>query len=142
MSIQITAENICKQFDNGRITVIPDLSITINKGEFFTLLGPSGCGKTTFLRMIAGFNSLEAGKIYFDDKVINDVPIQERNIGMVFQNYAIFPHLTVYENVAFGLKQRNIEKDKIRNYYSVFLIYQKNTSYSLNKFIIVFYIYQ
>lgn len=64
--------------------------------------------------MIAGFNSLEAGKIYFDDKVINDVPIQERNIGMVFQNYAIFPHLTVYENVAFGLKQRNIEKDKIK----------------------------
>lgn len=114
MSIQITAENICKQFDNGRITVIPDLSITINKGEFFTLLGPSGCGKTTFLRMIAGFNSLEAGKIYFDDMVINDVPVQERNIGMVFQNYAIFPHLTVYENVAFGLKQRNIEKDKIK----------------------------
>ena len=108
MSIQIVAEHIVKKFEGGKVTIIPDLSVTIKNGEFFTLLGPSGCGKTTFLRMIAGFNSLEGGNIYFDDKIINDIPAQDRNIGMVFQNYAIFPHLTVRENVAFGLKLRKI----------------------------------
>ena len=112
MSIQIKAEHICKKFE--KVTVIPDLSVTIKNGEFFTLLGPSGCGKTTLLRMIAGFNSLESGKIYFDDKVINDIPTQDRNIGMVFQSYAIFPHLTVFENVAFGLKQRKVPAAKIK----------------------------
>jgi len=109
MSIQIVAEHIVKKFEGGKVTIIPDLSVTIKNGEFFTLLGPSGCGKTTFLRMIAGFNSLEGGNIYFDDQVINDIPAQDRNIGMVFQNYAIFPHLTVRENVAFGLKLRKIK---------------------------------
>ena len=108
MSIQIRADHIVKKFDNGKVTVIPDLSVTIRNGEFFTLLGPSGCGKTTFLRMIAGFNSLEGGTIYFDDQAINNIPTQDRNIGMVFQNYAIFPHLTVRENVAFGLKLRKV----------------------------------
>ena len=106
--IQIRADHIVKKFDNGKVTVIPDLSVTIKNGEFFTLLGPSGCGKTTFLRMIAGFNSLEGGSIYFDDAVINHIPTQDRNIGMVFQNYAIFPHLTVRENVAFGLRLRKL----------------------------------
>lgn len=114
MSIQIVAQNIYKKYDEGKVTVINNLSVTIQKGEFFTLLGPSGCGKTTFLRMIAGFNTLEGGKIYFDDQVINDIPVSDRNIGMVFQNYAIFPHLSVFENVAFGLKQRKIPKDKIK----------------------------
>lgn len=114
MSVQIVAENIVKKYDNGKVTVIPNLSVTINRGEFFTLLGPSGCGKTTLLRMIAGFNTLEGGNIYFDNQVINEVPVPDRNIGMVFQNYAIFPHLTVFENVAFGLKQRKVPKDKIK----------------------------
>lgn len=114
MSVAIKAENVVKKFDNGKITIIPDLSVTINNGEFFTLLGPSGCGKTTFLRMIAGFYSIESGVIKFDDKVINDVPAHKRNIGMVFQNYAIFPHMTVRQNVEYGLKLRKTPKDEMR----------------------------
>ncbi|MBE7732881.1 ABC transporter ATP-binding protein [Devosia faecipullorum] len=87
---------------------IPDLNLDIRDGEFFTLLGPSGCGKTTLLRMIAGFNSIEAGTIAFDGVVINDRPAAERNIGMVFQNYALFPHMSAAKNVAFGLQTRKI----------------------------------
>ena len=106
--MKIRAEHVVKQYEDSTEPVIPDLSLTIRDGEFFTLLGPSGCGKTTLLRIFAGFNSLEGGKIYFDDTVMNDVPPQKRNIGMVFQNYAIFPHLNVRENVEFGLKQRTV----------------------------------
>lgn len=98
----------------GETVVIPDLSISIPDGTLFTLLGPSGCGKTTLLRMIAGFNSIEGGDFYFDDTRINEIPPSKRNIGMVFQNYAIFPHLTVRENVEFGLKQRDLSKQEIR----------------------------
>lgn len=114
MSVAIHVKQIVKKFDNGNITVIPDLSIDIKNGEFFTLLGPSGCGKTTLLRMIAGFNSIEAGEILFDQTRINDIPAHKRNIGMVFQNYAIFPHLTVQQNVEYGLKLRKLSKSEIR----------------------------
>jgi len=79
----------------GDFVAINDISLDIARGEFFTLLGPSGCGKTTFLRMIAGFNTIEGGEFYFGDRLINDLEPAKRNIGMVFQNYAIFPHLTV-----------------------------------------------
>lgn len=89
---------------------IPDLSLEIADGEFFTLLGPSGCGKTTLLRMIAGFNSIEAGTISFDGEVINDRPASQRNIGMVFQNYALFPQMTAGRNVGFGLQTRKIPR--------------------------------
>lgn len=89
MSVTIRIEHALKQF--GANTVIPDLSLQIREGEFFTLLGPSGCGKTTLLRMIAGFNTIEGGNFYFNDKLINDLDPAKRNIGMVFQNYAIFP---------------------------------------------------
>lgn len=106
--MKIRAEHVVKQYEDSDAPVIPDLTLAINDGEFFTLLGPSGCGKTTLLRIFAGFNTLEGGKFYFDDKVMNDVPPQKRNIGMVFQNYAIFPHLTVRQNVEFGLKQRKM----------------------------------
>ena len=99
MSVSIGIDNVVKKY--GDTTIIPDLSAFIKNGEFFTLLGPSGCGKTTLLRMIAGFNSIEGGTIKFDDKVINDIPAQKRNIGMVFQSYAIFPHLTVRQNVEY-----------------------------------------
>ncbi len=112
MSVSITAENVIKCYD--KLIIIPDLSVRINNGEFFTLLGPSGCGKTTLLRMIAGFNSIEGGKIKFDETVINDIPAHKRNIGMVFQNYAIFPHLTVRENVEYGLKLRKIPKNEMK----------------------------
>lgn len=108
MSNSIGVKNAIKRF--GDVTVIPDLSIEIKNGEFFTLLGPSGCGKTTLLRMIAGFNSIEGGEFSFDETVINDIPAHKRNIGMVFQNYAIFPHLTVRQNVEYGLKIRKMDK--------------------------------
>lgn len=111
MSISITCENVLKKY--GDNVIIPDLNLKVNNGEFFTLLGPSGCGKTTLLRMIAGFNTIEGGKINFNDKVINDMAPGKRNIGMVFQNYAIFPHLTVKENVAFGLQNRKVSKEEI-----------------------------
>ena len=110
MSVSIHVKNVGKQY--GQITIIPDLSVDIENGEFFTLLGPSGCGKTTLLRMIAGFNSIEAGTISFDDQIINAIPAHKRNIGMVFQNYAIFPHLTVRKNVEYGLQFRDVAKDE------------------------------
>lgn len=111
MSVSIKARDIIKKY--GDNIVIPNLNLDINNGEFFTLLGPSGCGKTTFLRMIAGFNTIEGGEISFEDKVINDIPAHKRNIGMVFQNYAIFPHLTVKQNVEYGLKLRKLSKKEI-----------------------------
>lgn len=97
----------------GDFTALNGVSLDIKPGEFFTLLGPSGCGKTTLLRMIAGFNTVDGGEIYFDDKQLNKVPAHKRDIGMVFQNYAIFPHLTVAENVAYGLKAKKVPKDQI-----------------------------
>jgi len=113
MSVDITIKHAVKRYEDG-MTVIPDLSIEIKDGEFFTLLGPSGCGKTTLLRMIAGFNSIEGGKFYFNNKEINDMDPGKRNIGMVFQNYAIFPNMTVRKNVEFGLKTRKVPADKAR----------------------------
>ncbi len=112
MSVSINIDHTVKKY--GDLTIIPDLSANIKNGEFFTLLGPSGCGKTTLLRMIAGFNSIEGGTISFDAQVINDIPAQKRNIGMVFQSYAIFPHLTVRQNVEYGLKLRKIPKAEMK----------------------------
>lgn len=112
MSVAIYIDNVIKRYD--QVTIIPDLTAHIKNGEFFTLLGPSGCGKTTLLRMIAGFNSIEGGEIKFDKLVINDIPTHKRNIGMVFQSYAIFPHLTVRENVEYGLKLRGLDKTTIQ----------------------------
>ena len=111
MSTRITIDHAVKRY--GDKTIIPDLSLDIGGGEFFTLLGPSGCGKTTLLRMIAGFNSIEGGTIAFDSQVINDLPPYRRNIGMVFQNYAIFPHMSVRKNVEYGLRQRNLPRAEI-----------------------------
>lgn len=110
MSVNIRIQNAVKKY--GDNVVIPDLSLDIKEGEFFTLLGPSGCGKTTLLRMIAGFNSIEGGDFYFGDRRINDLDPSKRNIGMVFQNYAIFPNMTVEKNVEFGLKNRNVSKEE------------------------------
>ena len=104
MSVTIKIDHAKKCY--GSNVIIEDLSLRIRQGEFFTLLGPSGCGKTTLLRMIAGFNSIEGGDFYFNDTRINDIDPSKRRIGMVFQNYAIFPHLTVQDNVMFGLKNQ------------------------------------
>lgn len=111
MSVSIDVDNVIKKYEDT--TVINGLSLKIHPGEFFTLLGPSGCGKTTLLRMIIGFNSIEGGTIKVDGKVINDIPVNKRNMGMVFQNYAIFPHMSVFDNVAFGLKQRKVPAAEI-----------------------------
>ena len=108
MSVEVRICNVVKKY--GSFKAVDGISLEIKKGEFFTLLGPSGCGKTTLLRMIAGFNSIEEGEIYFGDRMINRVAANKRDIGMVFQNYAVFPHMSVSENVAYGLKARKIPK--------------------------------
>ena len=112
MSVTIRIDHAHKRY--GSNVIIKDLSVQIREGEFFTLLGPSGCGKTTLLRMIAGFNSIEGGEFYFNETKINDLDPAKRNIGMVFQNYAIFPHMTVRKNVEFGLQNRKLPKDKVK----------------------------
>lgn len=119
MSVNISIKNAVKKY--GDVTIIEDLSVEMKDGEFFTLLGPSGCGKTTLLRMIAGFNSIEGGDFYFGERRINDMDPSKRNIGMVFQNYAIFPHMSVKDNVAFGLKTRKLPKDEIESEVEKFL---------------------
>ena len=108
MGVAIQIDNVTKAY--GKNIVIQGLSAEIQPGEFFTLLGPSGCGKTTLLRMIIGFNSIEGGEIRVDGKVINQIPTNRRNMGMVFQNYAVFPHMSVRDNVAYGLKTRRVPK--------------------------------
>ena len=119
MSVNIIIKNAIKKF--GDNTVISDVSLDIKDKELFTLLGPSGCGKTTLLRMIAGFNTIEGGEFFFNEKKINDMEVSRRNIGMVFQNYAIFPHYSVRQNVEFGLKNRKIEKSEIKSEADKFL---------------------
>ena len=108
MGVAIQIDNVTKAY--GKNIVIQGLSAEIQPGEFFTLLGPSGCGKTTLLRMIIGFNSIEGGEIRVDGKVINQIPTNRRNMGMVFQNYAVFPHMSVRANVTYGLKTRHVPK--------------------------------
>lgn len=112
MSHSVKVSNVTKKY--GDFIAVDNISCEIRQGEFFTLLGPSGCGKTTLLRMIAGFNSIDGGEIYFGEKVINNIEAHKRDIGMVFQNYAIFPHMTVYDNVAYGLKARKTPKSQIQ----------------------------
>lgn len=111
MSHRVLIKDAVKKY--GNFTALNRANLDIKPGEFFTLLGPSGCGKTTLLRMIAGFNSVDGGQIFFDDKVVNHMEAHKRDIGMVFQNYAIFPHLTVAENVAYGLKAKKCPKEQI-----------------------------
>ncbi|MBC7181120.1 MAG: ABC transporter ATP-binding protein, partial [Roseovarius sp.] len=107
----VTLSNIVKRF--GTFTAVHRTTLEIPEGAFVTLLGPSGCGKTTNLRMIAGLLDPTEGEILIGGKRVNDVPIHRRNLGLVFQNYALFPHKTVAENVAFGLKYRNVPKSEI-----------------------------
>ncbi len=128
MSVAIHFDHVVKKYGNN--TIIPDLSLDVKEGEFFTLLGPSGCGKTTLLRMVAGFNTIEGGTISFDKQVINDIAPAKRNIGMVFQNYAVFPHMTVRQNVEFGLKNRKLPKDEINTRVNEILETVKITEYA------------
>ena len=104
-------EKIGKRY--GEQWVVRNIDLHIQRGEFFTFLGPSGCGKTTLLRMIAGFVEPDAGLVRLDGQVVNQVPPWRRDIGMVFQSYALWPHLTVFENVAFGLRERKVARAEI-----------------------------
>ena len=109
--MRVAVRNLTKRF--GPLEVVSGINLAIEEGEMFTLLGPSGCGKTTLLRLIAGFYAPDEGEVCFDERKVNDVPPHERGIGMVFQNYALWPHMTVFENVAYGLKLQNIGRPEI-----------------------------
>ena len=107
----LVMRNLVKEFDGVR--AVDDISLTINKGEIFALLGSSGCGKSTLLRMLAGFETPTLGQILLEGKDIVDVPPYQRPINMMFQSYALFPHLSVWDNVAFGLRRDGMAKDEI-----------------------------
>lgn len=104
--------NICKIYDGG-VKAVDNVNIDIEDKEFVVLVGPSGCGKSTTLRMVAGLEDISSGELYIDGKLMNDIPPKDRDIAMVFQNYALYPHMTVYDNMAFGLKIRKQPKDEI-----------------------------
>src|SRR5258705_1978918 len=107
----LSLKNLSKRFD--KTLAVAEVSLDVERGEFFGLLGPSGCGKTTTLRMIAGLEQPDSGEISFEDLAITNLPAEKRGFGMVFQNYALFPHLNVLENVAFGLRARHKPKAEI-----------------------------
>ncbi len=107
----VTLDHVTKQF--GDVTAVNDLSIQVHDREFLVLVGPSGCGKSTALRMIAGLEEITAGEMFIGDRRVNDVAPKDRDIAMVFQSYALYPHMTVYDNLAFGLKLRKTPKSEI-----------------------------
>src|SRR5579859_6727972 len=107
----ITFEHITKKFDDA--TAVDDLSIDVADGEFLVLVGPSGCGKTTALRMLAGLEDISGGRILIGDRVVNNVAPGARDVAMVFQSYALYPHMTVYDNLAFSLKNQKVPKGQI-----------------------------
>jgi ABC-type Fe3+/spermidine/putrescine transport system ATPase subunit len=109
--MRIAVDSLTKRF--GALAAVSEVSLSVEEGEMFTLLGPSGCGKTTLLRLLAGFYTPDSGEIRFGDRVVNHVPPHERGIGMVFQNYALWPHMTVMENVSYGLKLRKVTADEM-----------------------------
>lgn len=110
--IILNLQNITKKYDNN--TVLNNLNLVVRRNEFITLLGPSGCGKTTTLNIIAGFETPDDGKIIFEEKEINSVPPYKRQINTVFQKYALFTHMNVYENVAFGLRIKKLPQKQIK----------------------------
>jgi len=111
---QVSLVDVTKSYLSD-IQAVQKFNLGIERGEFLVLVGPSGCGKSTLLRMIAGLEEISSGKIYIGDKLVNDVPPKDRNIAMVFQNYALYPHMTVFENMAFGLKLRRYPKAEIES---------------------------
>src|SRR6476659_2633043 len=107
----VTFDHVTKKY--GDVLAVDDLNLAIADGEFMVLVGPSGCGKTTSLRMIAGLDEVSDGTLRIGDKVVNDVAPKDRDIAMVFQSYALYPHMTIYDNMAFGLKLRKVPKAEI-----------------------------
>src|SRR6188508_2630082 len=110
--VDVRLDRVTKRF--GDFTAVDDLSLDINQGEFFSLLGPSGCGKTTTLRMIGGFEEVTDGTVYLGDQDVTGLPPFKRDTNTVFQNYALFPHLSVFENIAFGLRRRKVPSGEVR----------------------------
>src|SRR5580698_5915186 len=108
---RVAMRSLNKNYDEVRAVI--DVNLDIRDKEFVVLVGPSGCGKTTTLRMVAGLESITGGEISIDEKVVNELPPMDRDIAMVFQNYALYPHMTVYDNMAFGLKMRKFDKSEI-----------------------------
>ena len=109
----LSLKNICKVYPNG-FEAVKDFNLEVEDQEFIIFVGPSGCGKSTTLRMIAGLEEISSGEFYIDGKLMNDVEPKDRDIAMVFQNYALYPHMTVFDNMAFGLKLRKVPKDEIK----------------------------
>ena len=109
----LSLRNICKKYPGG-VLAVQDLNLEIKDKEFIILVGPSGCGKSTTLRMVAGVEEISGGELYIGDRLVNDVAPKDRDIAMVFQNYALYPHMTVYDNMAFGLKLRKTPKEEIK----------------------------
>src|SRR6201981_96135 len=109
---EVSLRNVVKRFDN--VEAVRSINLDIPDNEFVVLVGPSGCGKSTTLRMIAGLEEVTAGDIYIGGDVVNDLPPKDRDIAMVFQNYALYPHMTSFENMAFGLRLRKFSKAEIR----------------------------
>jgi len=110
---KVTLDNVTKQYPGG-VVAVRDASFEVQDREFVVLVGPSGCGKSTLLRMVAGLEEISAGRILIDDRVVNDVPPKDRDIAMVFQNYALYPHMSVYDNMAFGLRMRKFPSAEIK----------------------------
>jgi multiple sugar transport system ATP-binding protein len=110
---EVVFDSVSKVYPDGTVAV-RDLDLTVHDGEFLVLVGPSGCGKTTALRMVAGLEDITDGKVLIGDRVVNDVPSRDRDVAMVFQSYALYPHLTVAENIGFGLKLRKVPKAEIK----------------------------
>lgn len=108
----VRLENITRRYQN--VTAIENISFKIPDGEFWVLVGPSGCGKSTIMRTIAGLETATSGNLYIGDNLVNNIPARQRDVAMVFQNYALYPHMTVAENLAFGLRMRNVEQSKIQ----------------------------
>src|ERR687889_2749592 len=109
---QVVMRSLNKKYDE--VHAVKDVNLDINDKEFVVLVGPSGCGKTTTLRMVAGLESITSGRVLIDDQIVNDLAPMDRDIAMVFQNYALYPHMSVYDNMAFGLKMRKFDKTEIQ----------------------------
>ena len=108
----VVLKGVTKSYDDQQ--VLKSIDMELEKGKFYTLLGPSGCGKTTILRIIAGFSSATSGQVYLDGEPVTDVPANQRKVNTVFQDYALFPHMNVYDNIAFGLSVKKVDKATIK----------------------------